>query len=107
MHDQNEYIRSAHKMVSDGNNVMRKRIIKDVDAIKRERQKMDYEEAKLRKYTETEMKMALEYQKAECYQVVGNLLIGHKKPKIEEALNYLANDTVHSIAEIDKMLNEL
>jgi hypothetical protein len=56
-------------------------------------------------YTAEQLKLALEYQKAECYQRVGNFLINGEKPNIEGALNYLADDKIVSLIEINKLLD--
>lgn len=55
-------------------------------------------------YTEEQLKMALEYQLAESYQVVGNMLISDD-PAIEAALDYLSSSKTLSIDQIDKLLS--
>ncbi|HTE00001.1 MAG TPA: hypothetical protein VK668_11985 [Mucilaginibacter sp.] len=57
----------------------------------------------MKTYTEKQLKLALEYQKAVCYQKVGKFLINGEKPNIEGALNYLADDEIVNLAEIDNV----
>lgn len=61
----------------------------------------------MKTYTEDQLKLALEYQKAECYQIVGTFLIGTNTPNVEDALNYLCNDKTVDIIELDDMLNTI
>lgn len=58
----------------------------------------------MKTYTEEQMKLALEYQLAESYIVVGNLLIDDK-PNIKGALDYLASSTTVPIERIDELFN--
>jgi hypothetical protein len=53
-----------------------------------------------------QMKLALEYQLAECYIVVRGKLIDDT-PDIEGALNYLASDNALTIAELDELLTQI
>lgn len=60
----------------------------------------------MKTYTEEQLTFALELQKAECYQKCGELLIGDE-PKITEALDYLADNKVLSIEEVDQFIEKL
>ncbi len=60
------------------------------------------------KYTEEDMRNALKLQKAEAYQIVGNILI---KPsvtskEVESVLDYLYSEDIISIEQVDNFLNE-
>lgn len=58
-----------------------------------------------KEYILDDLILAMQYQKAECYQIVGNLLI-RDNPDIESALNYLANDKTASIDEVLDLLKK-
>lgn len=57
----------------------------------------------MKTYTVKQMKLALQYQLAECYIVVGGKLIDDT-PDIEGTLNYLASGKALTISELDELL---
>lgn len=59
------------------------------------------------KYTEAQMIQALLYQKGMDYQICADILLSPGKNKGIRAVDYLANDKIVSIEDIDEMIKDM